>query len=53
MKEKMKIDNPIANLVVQVDFKLNLWTAIKLRIAGKNYKDVVDAIIENMKKQDE
>lgn len=33
---------------IGVQFQLSLWQAIKLRIAGKNYKPVTDAILKRM-----
>jgi hypothetical protein len=33
---------------IEVYAKISLWQAIKLRIAGKNYKDVVEELLKKL-----
>lgn len=40
-------------MVVEVNFKLSLWQAIKLRIAGKAYKEAVEVMVREMKEKQE
>ena len=44
-------DNKIASVIltVKLNFELPLWQAIKLRIAGQNFKFVTDEIIKHLK----
>ena len=42
MKNEIKI-------IVRLDFELSFWQAIKLRLAGKGIKTVIDGIVEKLK----
>ena len=49
----MKMKESIGQVSIYVDTKITLWQAIKLRIAGKGYIPIAEAIgkviIESMK----
>lgn len=38
---------------VKIDLEFSLWTAIKIRIAGKNFAEYVEKVIKESQKQNE
>ena len=39
----------IGKVGVEISFNISLWQAIKLRIAGDNYKPIVEEILKEMR----
>ncbi len=46
------MDKDIGTLTIKIDVQLSLWSAIKLRIAGKNYYKLAIKIIKEIKNGD-
>lgn len=37
-------------VTIRLNFELSLWQAIKLRIAGRNFKSIAEEILRDMRK---
>lgn len=38
-------------VTVELDYKISLWQAIKLRIAGKNYTPFAESVLQEIRKE--
>ena len=47
----MRGDNIKVKVIVDVRYQITFWQALKLRLAGKNYKYVAEELIHELKEK--